>query len=100
MGKVNQLKRVNNFNGNSGSFKVDNRGNHSSSDKEHSPTFGSEFNNDQNFSGAIVSFGGQNNGGREKMEIEYEESQQAQGVKKTNSHDSLVTLGRREGSTE
>jgi hypothetical protein len=99
VGKVQQLKRVNNFNGNSGSFKIGNYGNHSPSEKEHSPTFGAEFNNnDEGFNGAIVPFGSYTNGGREAMEIEQENMQQT--IKKTKSCDSLVTLGRREDSTD
>jgi hypothetical protein len=93
---VQQVKRGNNFNGNSGSFKIENHASHSPSEKEHSPTFGTEFNNnDEGFGGAMVPFG---NGGREAMEIEHESMQKA--IKKTKSYDSLVTLGRREDSTD
>jgi hypothetical protein len=46
----------------------------------------------------MVSFGNQGNGGREAMEIEHESMQKA--IKKTKSYDSLVTLGRREDSTD
>jgi hypothetical protein len=99
VGKVQQVKRVNNFNGNSGSFKIENHAGHSPSEKEHSPTFGTEFNNnDEGFGGAMVPFGNQRNGGREAMEIEHESMQKA--IKKTKSYDSLVTLGRREDSTD
>ena len=79
--------------------KSDHYGNHSPSEKEHSPTFGAEFNNnDEGFNGAIVPFGSYTNGGREAMEIEHESMQKA--IKKTKSYDSLVTLGRREDSTD
>ena len=96
---MQQVKRVNNFNGNTGSFKIENNVNHSASEKEHSPTFGTEFNNnEEGFSGAMVPFGNQGNGGREAMEIEQESMQKA--IKKTKSYDSLVTLGRREDSSD
>ena len=100
VGKVHQLKRVNNFNGSSSSFKVDDHGNNSNSEKEHSPTFGGEFKNDQNFNGAVVPFRGQNNGGREQMDIEEGDGQQMQGFKRTKSSGSLVTLGRKSDSNE
>ena len=98
MGKVQQLKRLNNFNGNSGSFKIDNHGNNSNSEKELSPTFGTEFSNENRSNGAIVSFGNQMRGEREKMELEHEDVQQT--IKKNKSYDSLVTLGRRDDSSE
>jgi hypothetical protein len=100
VGKVQQLKRINNFNGSSSSFKVDNHGNNLNSEKEHSPTFGGEFNDDQNFNGAIVPFKGQNNIGREQMDIEEENTQQSPAFKRTKSYDSLVTLGRKSDSKE
>ncbi len=96
---MQQVKRVNNFNGNSGSFRIENHANHEPSEKEQSPTFGTELNNnEEGFSGAMVPYGNQGNNGREAMEIEQESMQRA--IKKTKSYDSLVTLGRREDSSD
>ena len=94
---MHNSKRVNlsSHNLKSTSFKIGNRqGNNSSSEKEHSPCFGVELHSDPSLNGVLVPFGNEMQAHGEKMEIEH--NNPSQSVNKNKSHDSLMTLGKRE----